>query len=117
MVGSPLVGNIIDNIFLFLHFVGLAALLGGLLAQFRESFRTVTATLGIGAVTQLVTGLVLVALNLDDINHVKVAVKLGVLVVIGVVLLMRRGKPLAPVQYALLLVLTAGNVAVAVFWH
>jgi len=110
------VGNIIYNLFLFVHFIGLAALLGGLIALLQESFRTVTPALGIGVVTQLVSGVVLVALKLDDLNHVKVAVKLGVLLVIGVILLVRRGKPLAPVQYAVLLVLSLANVAVAVFW-
>jgi len=67
----------------FLHILGAAAIVGGWLATFKTP--TVGKFQWYGAITQLVTGLLLVGLaemGPDPVNHAKIAVKL--LLAIGV---------------------------------
>jgi hypothetical protein len=108
--------EILVEIFRFLHFVGLAALLGGLLVQLRSEPRSVNAAMVYGAFTQLVTGIVLLLLTMADANHLKVTVKLVVLLVVVVIILVRRKKPLTATQFYLLLALTVVDLGLAVFW-
>jgi hypothetical protein len=108
--------EIVVRLFLFLHFVGLAALLGGLLAQLGESFRTVTPAIIYGALAQLVTGIVLAGAVLAEINYVKIGLKLGIMLVILLVVVLRREKPLAMLHYYGLIGLSVANVGIAVFW-
>lgn len=71
-----------------------------------------------GSLTQLVTGILLVGLaemGDGDVNHVKIAVKLTVLVVIAVLVFMNRRKEALPDgQFWSILGLTLVNTAVAV---
>lgn len=106
----------------FLHILGAAALLGGWLATFK------TPTVGlfqfVGAWVQLVTGVLLVGVNeMSDggVNHVKVATKLTILVVILVAAWIGRRKvkksEAVPVGVAHAVGgLTLVNIALAVFW-
>lgn len=114
--------EILHTILVFLHFVGAAALLGGWLATFK------TPTVGlfqfIGAWVQLVTGILLVGLNeMGDgsVNHVKIAVKLVILIVILVAAWIgrRKVKKNEPVSVGIAHTvggLTLVNIALAVFW-
>ncbi|MGI1848007.1 hypothetical protein [Rhodococcus sp. SJ] len=71
------------DIFLILHFIGLAGIIGSWLAVIKEP-RVVVGMLH-GAILQVVTGLALVGLNEADgadLNHMKIGVKLVVAVVI-----------------------------------
>lgn len=104
------------DIFRFLHFLGLAALLGGLLVQMRAAPRAVNAAVLHGAIAQMVTGIALLLLTLQDADHLKVTVKLAFLVVILVVILVRRRSTLTPPLFAAVLSLTLVNVGLAVFW-
>jgi hypothetical protein len=108
--------ELIHDILLFLHFVGLASLIGGLLVQVRAAGKVVNAPVLYGAIAQLVTGLVLMFLELDEINHIKVAVKFAVLAVIIVVGLVRRRRGLTGGLFWAMLALSLANVGVAVFW-
>jgi hypothetical protein len=108
--------ELIVDLFRFLHFLGLAALLGGLLVQLASSFKEVNPPIIYGALVQLVTGIVLLLLTLADANHIKVTVKLILLVVVLVIALWRRNRPLSRPYYSALLLLTVANVAIAVFW-
>jgi hypothetical protein len=105
---------------IFLHFVGLAALLGGFLAQLAASEKQVTNGMLHGALTQLVTGAALVGVDeaLDEsLDHAKVGVKLVILVVILVLIFANRRRPVAPpAAYWIIGGLTTVNVAIAVFW-
>lgn len=106
----------------FLHILGAAALLGGWLATFK------TPTVGLfqfaGAWVQLVTGVLLVGVNEmggGGVNHVKIAVKLVVLVVILAMAWTgrRKVKKNEPVPVGVAHAvggLTLVNVALAVFW-
>ncbi len=110
----------------FLHIVVEAALLGGWLATFRDP--TVGFWQHVGAWIQLITGLLLVGLAEmtagDDgagVNHLKIGIKLVVLLVILVAAIIgrRKVKRHEPVSTGLAHSvggLTLVNVALAVFW-
>jgi len=107
-------------VLLFAHLLGWAALFGGLLAQAREPYKRVNAAMRDGVGTAFVSGLLLVGVlegGDEPVNHAKIAVKL----VIGLVLLVLvmaniRKERIPQGLWAGLALLTALNVAVAVFW-
>ena len=116
--------DILIGILVILHFIGLASLLGGFLVQVKDTIAgkgTVVAAMFHGALTQLVTGLLLVGLvqmaEPGEIDNAKIGVKLVVLIVITVLVIMYRKKPVAP-SWALWAIggLTVANIAVAVLW-
>ncbi len=117
--------EILRTILLILHFVGLASLLGGFLVQGKAlgaGRGTVVPAMVHGALTQLVTGLLLVATiqigDLDELNNAKIAVKLVIAAVITVLVFVYRKKAPAP-SWALWSIgaLTVANIAVAVAWR
>jgi FtsH-binding integral membrane protein len=111
--------DLVKDVLVFLHFIGFAALFGGLFVQVKASPRMVNNAMFHGILTQLVTGLALVGvLEADDadVNNAKVGVKLLVALVIGVLIVVnRKRESLANGLFFGLLGLTALNVAVAVF--
>ena len=116
--------DILIGILVILHFIGLASLLGGFLVQVKDIIAgkgTVIPAMFHGALTQLVTGLLLVGVvqmaEPGEINNAKIAVKLVVLIVITVLVIMYRKKPVAP-SWVLWAIggLTVANIAVAVLW-
>ena len=117
VVGSGMdATQILLDVFRFLHFVGLAALLGGLLVQIGATAKRVTAPVLWGAVAQLVTGLALLVLTIADANHLKVTVKLVILAAVLVIALVLRRRDVGPAAYATMLALTLVDVGLAVFW-
>lgn len=106
---------------LFLHFVGLASLIGGFLVQMKGPQRRLIPAILYGALVQLVTGLLLIGVDkaLDKaVNDPKMGVKLLVVVVITVLAFVLRKRPtLAPGVFIGLFTLSLLNVAVAVFWN
>lgn len=106
---------------LFLHILGFAALLGGLLVQVREPVHKVLPIMRDGVGTAFLAGLLLVGVieaGDDPVDHAKIAVKfaVGLALIVLVMANMRRDKIPGGLYYALL-ALTVGNVAVAVFWR
>lgn len=111
--------DLLRDFLVFLHFIGLAALFGGLFVQLKADPRVVNNAMLHGIATQLVTGLLLVGvLEADDaeVDNAKIGVKLLVALVIGVLVWVNRRKTLATGLFLGLLGLTALNIAVAVFW-
>lgn len=112
--------EILRDILVFLHFIGLAALFGGLFAQLRSDPRIVNAAVIHGALTQVVTGVLLVGLleGMDaEVNNAKIGVKLLVALVITVLAFANRKKTSIPNGLFFgVMGLTALNIAVAVFW-
>ena len=107
-------------VLLFVHILGFAALLGGLIVQLGPGDKTVNAAMRDGAGTAFLAGLALVGvLEADDadVNHAKIGVKLVVGLVILVLVMMNLRKPKIPdgLFYGIL-ALSVLNVAVAVFW-
>ncbi|HEX6874591.1 MAG TPA: hypothetical protein VF165_02945 [Nocardioidaceae bacterium] len=113
--------ELLREILLFLHFIGLAALFGGLFVQVKANPRVVNNAMLHGILTQLVTGLLLVGVleGMDkDVDNAKIGVKLVVALVIGVlVFLNRRKRTLPNGLYLTLMGLTVLNIGVAVFWR
>lgn len=107
-------------ILMFVHILGFAALIGGLLAQAKEPVKRVNAAMRDGAGTAFVAGLALVGVleaGDGDVNHAKVGVKVVIGLVILVLVMVNLRKERIPQGLWLgLLALSVLNVAVAVFW-
>ncbi|MFE9255099.1 hypothetical protein [Streptomyces sp. NPDC006879] len=115
--------DVLINVFVGLHIIGIASLLGGFLTQMKAmgagTARFVPAMLH-GALTMLVTGVVLVGLNQADdqaVNNVKIAVKLAVLfVILALVYVKRDEERVDKGLFAAVGALTTANVFIAVLW-
>lgn len=106
-------------VFLFLHILGFAALLGGLLVQVREPEKRVNAAMRDGAGLAFVMGILVVGVleAMTEPNHIKVGVKFIIALVILVLVMANMKKPSIPQGlYYGLLALTVINIAVATFW-
>lgn len=104
-----------------LHFIGLASLLGGFLVQTSTSPRVINNAMLHGAITQLVTGLLLVGIaeseETAEVDHAKVGTKLLVLIVILVLILVNRKKDsISTAVWGAIGGLTILNIVLAVFW-
>lgn len=122
MATLPAMGVLI-NVFVGLHVIGIAALLGGFLFQMKamraDQARFNSGMLH-GAFTMLVTGMVLVGLNQaddDPVNNVKTGVKLALLVVIlGLVYVKRDEEKVSASLFGTVGALTIANIFIAVLW-
>ena len=110
------------NLILILHFVGLASLLGGFIVQMKSADKGVNPAMWHGALTQLVTGVLLVGIAesgaIDDkLNMTKISVKLLIVVIITVLAFIgrKRQPPQVPL-WGIIGALTLVNVAIAVLW-
>ena len=115
--------DVLINVFVALHIIGIASLLGGFLTQMKAmgagTARFVPAMLH-GALTMLVTGIALVGLNQADdqpVDNVKIGVKLAVLVVIlALVYVKRDEEKVDKSQFGVVGLLTMANIFIAVLW-
>lgn len=118
--------ELVFNLIVILHFVGLALLLGAFLVQVNSPQKTVTRWMWDGALTQLVTGLAMVGIisagligedEKAELNHGKIAVKLAIVIVIAVLAFVGKKRPAPQVGlWAAIGLLTLANVAIAVLW-
>ena len=112
--------EILRLVLLFVHILGFAALLGGLLVQVREPVKRVNDLMRDGAGTAVLAGLGLVGVleaGDDPVDHAKIGVKLVIgLVVLVLVMANMRKERIADGLYYGLLALTVVNIGVAVFW-
>jgi len=112
--------EILRLVLLFVHILGFAALIGGLLVQAREPQKSVNAAMRDGAGTAFLAGLLLVGVleaGDADVDHVKIGVKFAVGLVILVLVMANIRKPSIPQGlYVGILALSVLNVALAVFW-
>ncbi|WP_194896001.1 hypothetical protein [Catenulispora pinisilvae] len=114
--------KVLQECLLVLHFVGIASLLGGFLTQMAAQTKRVVPAMLHGAATMLVTGLGLYAVDDNGLHHAppaaKMAVKLGILVVIaGLIWTQRTKEEIAKGVYFGIGGLTLANIVIAVFWH
>ncbi|MFH8989013.1 hypothetical protein [Streptomyces sp. NPDC017940] len=115
--------DVLIHLFVGLHIIGIAALLGGFLAQMKAmgagTARFSPAMLH-GALTMLITGVVLVGLNQADdntVNNVKIGIKLALLIVIlGLVYVKRDEDKVDKAMFATVGALTVANIFIAVLW-
>ncbi len=111
------------HVFVGLHIIGIASLLGGFLTQMKamgEGTARFSPAMLHGALTMLVTGVVLVGLNQADdqsVDNIKIGVKLALLIVIlGLVYVKRDDEKVDKGLFGLVGALTAANVFIAVLW-
>jgi hypothetical protein len=117
--------SFVYDVVLVLHFLGLASLIGGWLVQMRaRGERYVSPAMLHGVLTLLVTGVILVGLaegveTLErDIDNAKIAVKLGVALIVAVLAWFNRRRQTIPDGlYFVIGGLAVANVVVAVFWR
>ena len=113
--------NALRYTLLILHFIGLAAILGPMLDQFRAQAKRVTAAMVWGARAQIVTGLALTGVAFagdNEPDHVKIAVKLIVaLAIAGLAEVGARRDRGVERFWMLIGVLTVVNIAIAVIWR
>ncbi len=111
------------HVFLGLHILGIAALLGGFLFQLKAmrtgQARVVPGMLH-GALTMLVTGFAMIGVKEADgmtVNNLKIGIKLAVLIVIlGLVYVKRDEERLPAPVFGTIGALTAANIFIAVLW-
>jgi hypothetical protein len=110
------------NLIVILHFIGLASLLGGFLVQMSAADKGVNPAMLHGALTQLVTGVLMVGLIEsgavdEEANMTKISVKLAIVVVITVLAFIgRRKQPPQVALWGIIGALTLANVVIAVLW-
>lgn len=115
--------DVLINVFVALHIIGIASLLGGFLTQLKAmgagTARFTPAMLH-GALIMLVTGIALVGLNQADdqtVNNVKIGIKLLILVVIlALVYVKRDEEKVEKGLFAAVGGLTVVNIFIATLW-
>ncbi|AJF66871.1 hypothetical protein [Streptomyces vietnamensis] len=115
--------DVLINVFVALHIIGIASLLGGFLTQMKAmgagTARFSPAMLH-GALTMLITGVALVGLNQADdhtVNNLKVGIKLAILVVIlGLVYVKRDEEKVDKALFGAVGGLTMANIFIATLW-
>ncbi len=120
--------GIVKMFLVVLHLVGMAALLGGFLVQIK-ALRAKTAeilpAMVHGAWTSFITGLLLVGVREwelamgggEELDHSKIAIKsVVVLIILVLVMLNRKKKPVSGSVLGTVGGLTLLNVVLAVFW-
>lgn len=113
--------QILQQILVLLHLIGFASLFGGFLVQMRSAHPEINAAMLHGALTQLVTGILLVGLleafSEEPVNHIKIGIKLLVTIVITILVVKNRKFESIPKGlWGLLGGLTLINAALAVLW-
>lgn len=115
--------ELVYNLIVVLHFIGLASVVGGFLVQMRSTEKGVNPAMLHGALTQLVTGILMVGLIEggavdDEIDMTKISVKLLITLVITVLAFIGRKK--TPPQVAFwgaIGGLAIVNIFIAVLWN
>ncbi len=113
--------EILYKVFLVLHFIGWAIVLGGLFASLKSP--GVYKGVFHGALTAVVAGIVMVGIAsgsdaVADPNNTKIAVKLIVALVVAALAFVanKEGKKVSPGVKYRIAGLTIANILVAVFW-
>lgn len=113
--------DLLLNILLILHLLGMAAILGPFLGQLTAKTKAITKTMVWGARAQLITGLALVGVASAaayDVDHVKIAVKLLIAIaVVGICEATHKKSGSIKTPWLLVGILTTVNVIVAVMWN
>ena len=117
--------EIVYNIIVVLHFVGLALLLGSFLLQITAKEKAVTRWMFDGAMTQLLTGVIMVGMlesgamgeaEKAEVDTTKIAIKLVIVIIVAILAAVgRRRQPPQTALWLIIGLLTLTNVVIAVF--
>ncbi len=96
----------------------MASVVGGLLVQIGKENRRVGSLEFHGLIGQLITGIILVGITINNVDHIKVTVKLVILILLFVLFIVqRRAGKLSKRAYMIDLLLALAITGVAVFWR
>ncbi len=112
--------DVLRDILVIAHFIGLAAILGPFLAQLGAKAKRVTMTMVWGARAQIITGLALTGVAYagdGEPDHVKIAVKLVLALAIAGLAEVGAKRDSGKQFWLLVGVFTLVNVIVAVVWR
>ena len=116
--------DFVYNLLVILHFIGLASVVGGFLVQMKSPAKGVNPAMIHGALTQLVTGVAMVGLVEsgvvadEEIDSNKIAVKLGITLIITVLAFVGRKKTPPQVGFwGAIGALSIANIFIAVLWN
>ena len=114
--------ELVYNLIVVLHFIGLASVVGGFIVQMKSAEKGVNPAMLHGALTQLVTGVILVGLAesgavAEELEMTKISIKLGITVIITVLAFVGRKKTPPQVGFwAAIGALSIANIFIAVLW-
>ena len=119
--------EIVRNITLILHFIGIGALLGGFLTQMklmRAKQAKIVPAMNHGAWTMFITGLILTGVAEYrasiigfEVNHSLIAAKtVVVLTILALVLIFRKKDSVSPAVFGSIGILTIANISLAVLY-
>ena len=113
-----MVADIVRAVFRYIHIIGMASVVGGLLVQIGKENRRVGSLEFHGLIGQLITGIILVGITINNVDHIKVTVKLVILILLFVLFIVqRRAGKLSKRAYMIDLLLALAITGVAVFWR
>lgn len=112
------------DLFLILHFIGLAALLGGVLSQMAAPVKKVVSGMFHGALTMLVTGIAMMglaeAVKDEDITGLQMKFGVKILILAVILALVMQGRKKESIDNATFFsigALSVANIAIAVLWQ
>jgi len=112
--------DVLEKVLVVIHLLGFGALFGGAFVQARDDVKVVNTAMLYGAMTQVVTGVLLVGVlegQDEPVDNAKVAVKLVVALAIAVLCWANRAKERLPGGlFNGILLLTVVNVIIAISW-
>jgi hypothetical protein len=116
--------DLIYNLIVVLHFIGLASVVGGFLVQMKSADKGVNPAMWHGALVQLVTGVAMVGLiesgaytGTGELDMAKISVKLAFTVIITVLAFVGRKKTPPQVGFwGAIGALSIANIFIAVLW-
>jgi hypothetical protein len=119
--------EIVRNVTLILHFIGIGALLGGFLTQMksmRAKQAKIVPAINHGAWTMFITGLILTGVAEYrasiigfEVNHALIGAKTAVVIAILVLVLLNRKKPVvSSAVFGSIGILTIANITMAVLY-
>ena len=100
----------------FIHLLGMAAVVGGYFAGIRSVPKRLSAGMVHGTLLQLLSGVLLLGLGTEPVNHAKFGIKIAITVVLLLISWPRRRDQEIPSgTYHAVGILALTNVAIAVF--
>lgn len=113
--------TLIKNLFKFFHILGISVIFAGILPQLNLPQKHYSRLIYHGALLQLISGIILVALveaiNKDNINHIKITIKLILALVIFLLAIYTRKKGMTNKSFYTITSITVLETLIATMWR